>query len=56
MVRPTEFPEACDLSDGELARWRTLWKGIFAHAHARGMKVQMFTWNIFVSPAFAKAT
>ena len=55
MVRPTEFPEACDLSDGELVRWRTLWKGIFAHAHARGMKVQMFTWNIFVSPAFAKA-
>ena len=32
-----------------------LWKGIFAHAHARGMKVQMFTWNIFVSPAFARA-
>ena len=55
MVRPTDFPEACDLSDAELARWRSLWKGIFAHAHARGMKVQMFTWNIFVSPAFAKA-
>jgi hypothetical protein len=55
MVRPTDFPEACDLSDSELARWRALWQGIFAHAHARGMKVQMFTWNIFVSPAFAKA-
>jgi hypothetical protein len=55
MVRPTDFPEACDLDEVELDRWRSLWKGIFAHAHARGMKVQVFTWNIFVSPALAKA-
>jgi hypothetical protein len=55
MVRPSEFPEACDLSDEDLARWRALWRAIFAHAHARGLKVQIFTWNIFVSEAFARA-
>jgi len=55
MVRSKEFPESCDLSDAELAQWQMLWRGIFRHAHDRGMKVQLFTWNIFVSPAFAKA-
>ncbi len=55
MVRSEDFPEACDLSDGELAEWQTFWHGLFGHAHARGIRTQMFFWNIFVSPAFARA-
>ncbi len=55
MVRPTKYPEACDLSDKELAEWQAFWHGIFSYAHGRGMKIQMFTWNIMVSPAFARA-
>lgn len=55
MVRPTAYPEACDLDDGELAAWQAFWHSLFGHAHDRGLQVQIFTWNIFVSPAFARA-
>ena len=55
MVRPAKYPEACDLTDEELAEWQAFWHALFGHVHERGLKVQIFTWNIFVSPAFARA-
>lgn len=55
MIRPKDFPEACDMSDEELARWQQFWRALMARAHARGIQVHLFFWNIFVSPAFARA-
>lgn len=55
LVKSSEFPESSDLSPAEHETWRRLWNHIFDHARTRDMEVQMFTWNIFVSPAFARA-
>ena len=55
MVRPKNFPEACPFTEAELAEWRTLWRGIFAMAKARGIETYLINWNIFVSPEFARA-
>jgi hypothetical protein len=55
MVKSKDFPDSSDLSPEEQERWRQLWNHIFNHARARGMEVQIFTWNIFASPAFARA-
>ncbi len=55
MIRPKNFPEACALSDAELAQWQTLWHGLFRLAKERGIETYMVNWNIFVSPEFATA-
>lgn len=55
MVRPTNFPEACGLSDAELADWRRFWTSLFALASERGVETYLVNWNIFVSPELAKA-
>jgi hypothetical protein len=54
MFRPAGFPEACDLTDIELAEWQAFWRGLFARAAERGIATYLVTWNIFVSPAFAR--
>jgi hypothetical protein len=55
MIRNEAYPEACGLSDAELAEWQDFWNGLFKMAKARGIDTYMVTWNIFVSPEFAKA-
>jgi len=55
MVRLPDFPEACALSDAELAQWQTFWRGLFRMAKERGIETYLVNWNIFVSPAFARA-
>lgn len=55
MVRPKNFPEASSFTDTELAEWRTLWRGIFSLAKARGIETYLINWNIFVSPEFSRA-
>lgn len=55
MFRPTDFPEACSLTDAELAEWQQFWHGLFRLAHERGIKTYMVWWNIFVSPEFSRA-
>jgi len=55
MIRPKDFPEACDMTDEELARWQEFWRTLMDRAHDRGIQVHLFFWNIFVSPAFARA-
>ncbi len=55
MIRPKEFPEACGMSDQELARWQHFWRQLLRMARERGISVYMVNWNIFVSPEFARA-
>jgi hypothetical protein len=55
MIRPKDFPEACPFSDAELAEWQQFWHKLFRMASDRGIKTYIINWNIFVSPAFARA-
>jgi hypothetical protein len=55
MIRPRNFPEACEFDDKTLADWQTFWKSLMRMAHDRAVQFHLFYWNIFVSPAFAKA-
>ncbi len=53
MIRPTNFPKACPLSDKELADWRSFWRSLFRMAKERGIETYIVNWNIVVSPEFA---
>jgi len=55
MVRPEGFPEASPFSKEELAGWQRFYHRLFQMAKDRGIKTYIVNWNIFVSPAFAKA-
>ncbi len=55
MVKLEKYPEACSLTDAELAEWQTFWHQLFKMAKDRGIETYMINWNIFVSPEFAKA-
>jgi hypothetical protein len=54
MIRNRRFPEACPLSDAELAEWQAFWRTLFAMAKERGIETYIVNWNIFVSPSFAE--
>lgn len=54
MVKTEKYPEACGLTDAELADWQQFWNGLFAMAKERGIETYMVNWNIHVSPEFAK--
>jgi hypothetical protein len=54
MVRNTEYPEACDLSEQELSDWQDFWHALFFKAKERGIETYIVNWNIFTSPSFAK--
>lgn len=54
MIRNEKYPEACDLTDAELADWQSFWHALFAMAKERGIETYIVNWNVFVSPAFAK--
>jgi hypothetical protein len=53
MIRNSRFPEACRLTDAELAQWQEFWHRLFAMARHRGIDTYIVNWNIFVSPSFA---
>ncbi|MDB5245940.1 MAG: hypothetical protein JWQ40_334 [Segetibacter sp.] len=55
MIKAKNFPEASPFSDAELKEWQTLFHGIFRLAKERAIETYIFPFNIFVSPAFAKA-
>ncbi|CAN5123312.1 hypothetical protein BH09BAC4_BH09BAC4_25460 [soil metagenome] len=55
MIRPKNFPEASPFTDAELAQWQTLHRAIFRMAKERAIDTYLIPFNIFVSPAFAKA-
>ena len=54
MIRNSQYPEACDLSEQELANWQEFWQALFLMAKERGIETFIVNWNIFTSPAFAK--
>lgn len=54
MVRPKNFPEACEFGDEELAEWQNFFKGLFRMAKERGLDTYIVNWNIFVPPGVAK--
>lgn len=53
MIRNAQFPEACPLSESELAEWQSFWHQLFTAAKERGIDTYLVNWNIFVSPSFA---
>ncbi len=55
LVRPTNFPKACPLSDKEIAEWHSFWRALFRMAKERGIETYIVNWNIVVSPEFAAA-
>ena len=55
MIKPKNFPEAAMFSDHELKAWQDLFHGIFALAKERAIEIYIIPFNIFVSPAFARA-
>jgi hypothetical protein len=55
MIRSKKYPEACSFDDNELKVWQDLFHGIFKMAQERGIDTYVVPFNIFVSPAFAKA-
>lgn len=55
MIRAKNFPEASPFSDKELQEWQSLFHGIFRMAKERAIEIYIIPFNIFVSPAFAKA-
>ena len=56
MVRNSQYPEACDLSEQELAEWQEFWRALFLMAKERGIETFIVNWNIFTSPAFAQTS
>ncbi|MEM1158500.1 MAG: hypothetical protein AAF649_01540 [Verrucomicrobiota bacterium] len=54
MIRNEKYPEACELTDAELAEWQMFWRSLFAMAQERGIDTYVVNWNIIVSPAFAR--
>ncbi|MEO8887399.1 MAG: glycoside hydrolase family 20 zincin-like fold domain-containing protein [Mucilaginibacter sp.] len=55
MIKAKNFPEATQFTDAELKEWQKLFHGIFGMAKERGIDTYLIPFNIFVSPAFAKA-
>jgi len=54
MVKPTNFPEANDFSEREMAEWKQFWTSLFRMAKERGIEPYLVNWNIAVSPEFAR--
>ncbi len=54
MVRNSQYPEACDLSEQELEERQEFWRALFLMAKERGIGTSIVNWNIFTSPAFAR--
>ncbi len=54
LFRLAKYPETCPYSDVELDRFKGLFRFIFSHAHQRGIKVYLITWNIRLTAAVAR--
>ena len=55
LVRVEKFPEATDLSPAQLERNIAAFRAMLRRAKELGIDVYVITWNIHVSPSFAKA-
>ena len=54
MVRPADYPEACDLGDEQLEQWQAFWRALFAMARQRGIETYLINWNIYTAPAMSR--
>ncbi|MBQ6036787.1 MAG: hypothetical protein IJL43_05685 [Lachnospiraceae bacterium] len=54
MFRLAKYPATCPYDDKQLSHYEQLFHFIFRHAHARGIRIAMITWNIRL-PEFAAA-
>jgi hypothetical protein len=52
MIRPENFPMACEFDDAELKEWQDFWHLLFKMAKDRGIDTYLVNWNIFVSEGF----
>ena len=52
MIRPENFPLACEFDDAELKEWQDFWRSLFQMAKDRGIETYLVNWNIFVSEGF----
>ncbi|RED93005.1 hypothetical protein [Marinoscillum furvescens] len=52
MIQAKGFPAAHTFSDEEYARWKRLYKGIFAMAKERGIETYIVNWNIYAPNEF----
>jgi hypothetical protein len=52
MLRPINFPEACEFEDAELKEWQDFWHTLFQMAKDRGIETYLVNWNVFVSEGF----
>ncbi|MBI3820795.1 MAG: acetylxylan esterase [Planctomycetes bacterium] len=55
MLTLSKYPEVKDISDEQLAKNIKLFHSIFQKAKARGIDIYLITWNVHLSPTFAKA-
>jgi len=55
LVAIPEFPEAATLTPAQLERNRAWFHGLLDLAQARGIKVYLLTWSIFLPGPFARA-
>ncbi len=55
MVRLKKYPEAAVLKGKAMDRAVAFWHALFKLAHRHGIDVYWVTWNIHVTPGFAKA-
>ena len=55
MARVAKYPESQVFSDAELDEKIAHFHRIFQLADAHGVDVSIYTWNVYVSPAFAEA-
>ena len=55
LIKPRNFPEASPWTDREMKEWQTLFHAIIRMAKERAIDTYIVPFNIFVTPAFAKA-
>ncbi len=55
MVTLAKYPEAALLQGAEMDKAKQFYHSLFQLAHAHGIDVYWMTWNIHVTPGFAKA-
>jgi hypothetical protein len=55
LIRPKNFPEASPWNEAEMQQWQALFHTLLRMADERAIDTYLVPFNIFVTPAFAKA-
>jgi hypothetical protein len=54
MFRLAKYPDTCPYTDEQLHKYMSLYRFIMSHAHKRGVKVFLITWNIRITEFVAR--